>query len=115
MVNNFHLSNFDLSQGVGLPYSCCTYNQPVRLFVLLTFVYYVVCGISSVRMVHTEHGYISLQMWMSVRLKLTTAIQMQSATIQEGHLLASATEMRYTMATGRRALITVSGQSLILF
>ena len=52
---------------------------------------------------------------MSVRLKLTTVTQMQSATIQEGHLLASATEMRYTMATGRRALITVSGQSLILF
>lgn len=66
-------------------------------------------------MVHTEHGYIFLQMWMSVRLKLTTATQMQSATIQEGHLLASATEMRYTMATGRRALITVSGQSFIFF
>ena len=64
-------------------------------------------------MVHTEHGYLSLQMWMSVRLKLTTATQMQSATIQEGHLLASATEMRYIMATGGRALITVSGQSLI--
>ena len=48
-MNNFHLSNFDLSQGVGLPYSSCTYNQPVRLFVLRTFVYYVVCGISSVK------------------------------------------------------------------
>ena len=52
---------------------------------------------------------------MSVRLKLTTVTQMQSATIQEGHLLARATEMRYTMATGRRALITVSGQSFIFF
>ena len=114
-MDNCHLSNSDLSRGVGLPYSSCTYDQPVRLFVSLTLEYYMVCGISSVKMVHTEHGYIFLQMWMSVRLKLTTATQMQSATIQEGHLLASATEMRYTMATGRRALITVSGQSFIFF
>ena len=31
MVDNCHLSCFDLSRGVGLPYSSCTYNQPVRL------------------------------------------------------------------------------------
>ena len=57
-MDNCYLSNFDLSRGVGLPYSSCTYNQPIRLFVSITFVYYVVCGISSVKMVYTEHGYI---------------------------------------------------------